>query len=131
MTPDDMLEGRVAIQKDLNRLEMWVHANLMKFKKDKCKVLHLGHGHPQNRCRLSGEWVKNSPAENALGMLMGEDQDVSHRCVLAAQKVNHILGFIRRSMSSRSREGILLFYSAVVRPHLQCCICPIASQTCL
>ena len=47
MTPDDMLEGRVAIQKDLNRLEMWVHANLMKFKKEKCKVLHLGHGNPK------------------------------------------------------------------------------------
>ena len=35
MTPDDMLEGRVAIQKDLNRLERWAYDILMKFSKAK------------------------------------------------------------------------------------------------
>jgi len=56
MTPDDMLEGRVAIQKDLNRLEMWVHANLMKFSKAKYKVLYLGRGNPKHRYGMGGEW---------------------------------------------------------------------------
>ncbi len=38
----DTLEGRVAIQTDLGRLEEWVLVNLVQFKKVKCKVLHLG-----------------------------------------------------------------------------------------
>jgi len=49
----DMLEGRDAIQMDLDRLQRWVHANLMKFKKANCKVLHLDWGNPKNRYRLN------------------------------------------------------------------------------
>lgn len=41
----DTKEGRDVIQKNLDRLEKWVH---MKFK---CKVLHLGQGNPTQEYR--------------------------------------------------------------------------------
>ena len=45
----DMLEGRYAIQSDLDRLESCAHANLMKFNKVVWEVLHLGWGNLKHR----------------------------------------------------------------------------------
>jgi len=72
--------------------------------------------------RLGGEWLKSSPKEKDLGVLVDEKPNMSRQCALAAQKANHILGCITRSVASRAREGILPLYSALMRPHLEFCI---------
>ena len=41
---------------------------------------------------------------------------------IAAQKANYILHCIKRSVTRRSREVILLLYSELVRPQLKYCI---------
>ena len=53
---------------------------------------------------------------------MDEKLGKSWQCVLTAQKANCILSCIKSSVVSRSREGILPFCSALVRPHLEYCI---------
>ena len=48
----DALERKVAIQRDLDRLDRWAHNNLVNFNKAKCKVLYLGWGNLKQRYRL-------------------------------------------------------------------------------
>jgi len=58
---DDMLKGRDAIQRDLDRFERWAPVNHMEFSKAKCKVLHLGQGNPQGQIQAGWRMDGDQP----------------------------------------------------------------------
>ena len=53
---------------------------------------------------------------------MNTKLNMSEQCSPVAKAANGILGCIRKSTTSRSREVILPFYSALVMPRLEYCV---------
>ncbi|KAJ7400650.1 hypothetical protein BTVI_103420 [Pitangus sulphuratus] len=110
------LEGRDAIQRDLDSLERWAYINFMKFNKVKCKVLHVGWGNHKNKYRLGREWIESKSEEKDL-MLFDKKLDIT-------QKARNTLGCIKTGIACRLREVILPLYSTLVRLRLEYCVCP-------
>ncbi|KAK4811079.1 hypothetical protein QYF61_016365 [Mycteria americana] len=100
----DSLEGREALQRVLDRLEHWAIISDMKFNKNKCWILHLGQSNAGRKNRLGEEWLERGPAERDLGVLVDSRLNRSQQCALTAKRANCILGCIKHSITSWSKE---------------------------
>ncbi|RMC05466.1 hypothetical protein DUI87_18659 [Hirundo rustica rustica] len=112
----DLLRSKKVLQRNLNRHDLCAEDNIMRTKR-KCWVLHLSPRNPMKPDKLGEEWLKSCSAERDMGVL-----SMSQQCAQAAKKINGILASMKNSVASRTRAVITLLHSALVRPHLECCV---------
>ena len=76
------------------------HQRDWRINNSKCKVLNLGQGNPHYQYKLGDGRIEHSPAEKDLGVLVDGKLNMSQQRALTDQKVNSILGCIKRSVAS-------------------------------
>ncbi|KAK4829956.1 hypothetical protein QYF61_008087 [Mycteria americana] len=118
----DSHEGRESLQRDLDRLQSWAITNHMKFNKTQCWILHLRQGNPGYKYKLGDERLESSPVERDLGVWVDGKLNMSQQRALAAKMANRVLGCIKHSIASWSREVILPLCTVLVWPHLKYCV---------
>ncbi|KAJ7397012.1 hypothetical protein BTVI_139523 [Pitangus sulphuratus] len=95
----------------------------MRFNNTKCWVLQFGHNDPKQCNRLSTEWLESSQAEKDLGVLTDSSchTEAEHEPTVCpgGQEDQWHSG---NSVANKISEVILPLYSALVRPHLECCV---------
>lgn len=95
-----------------------VNSNLIKFNQENCHILHPEMNKPKYQVHVEAKWLERSFAGKALGVLVDNKVTMSQHGDLAA-KINSLQSCIRKSISSRLMEVILLS-AALMRSHLQC-----------
>jgi len=92
----------------------------MTISKGKCQVLDVGWnrlGQPFSVANC----LESSFLERDLGILVDLRLNMWQQYAAMA-KTNRVLGSIHKSIASRSEEVILLFYSTLRKPQLECCV---------
>ncbi|KAK4830716.1 hypothetical protein QYF61_012976 [Mycteria americana] len=117
--------GPVLFDIFINDLDARVECTVSKFA-DNTKL--EGQINARHKYKLGEEWLESSPAERDPGVLVDSRLNMRQQRALAAKRANPILGCIKHSITSRSKEVIIPLYSVLVRPHLEYCVQFLAPQ---
>src|SRR6266516_5871805 len=118
----ETLEDRLSMQKDLDILGDWAIKNKMPFNVSKCKVMHLGKKNVKYEYRIMDQEIPITSEEKDLGVFFSDTFKPSFNCDKVSKTANKIIEMMRRNISNRSSEAMLILYKTLVRLVLDYCV---------
>lgn len=82
----DRLDLCAASQKHMDRQENQAHRNLIKFKRGKCKTLHLWSNKPLQQHMLGIDLLESRSAEQNLEILVDSKLTMNYKCSAMVQE---------------------------------------------
>ena len=106
-------ESYQALQRDLEKLDIWSNRGLLKFNPEKCTTMHLGHRNPKYVYQLDNEDLKETSLEKDLGVHISSDLKPEKHISSIASKGNKMVGLFKRNFGDLDIESCktLLFVS--------------------
>jgi len=104
-----------SMKEDLIKLWEWSDKNSMPFNVSKCKVMHIGRKNSREKYQLKGQQISETKEEKDLGVVFTENFKPSVNCSKASKAENKIIGLIRRNISNKTAEGMVILYKTLVR----------------
>ena len=111
--------ARQQLQEDLHEIGNWSTLWQLPFNVDKCRVLHLGPGNPHSNYDMSGHILSSTKSEKDLGVLVDSSLNFHSQTSAAVAKANKLLGIIKKSFASLSKELLPPLFKTLIRPHLK------------
>ncbi|PKU46420.1 hypothetical protein llap_3269 [Limosa lapponica baueri] len=78
----------------------------------------IGRNNPIHQYKLGADLLEGSSVDRDLGVLVDNKLTMRQQCALVPKKANGLLGCMKKSMASRSREVILLLYFGLALQNL-------------
>ena len=120
--PINNIQDAIALQEDINDMELWSDIWLLNFHPDKCHVLTVGkhqnivHAHNYT---LNGVELEHVFEEKDLGVIVDSNLKFEEHLTEKAKKANIISGLIQRSFSHLDGKVFKTLFTSFVRPHLE------------
>ena len=93
----------IKLQEDVSKLESWALAWQMKFKVDKCTVMHIGSGNKKCSYQLGISVLEFTDIQKDLRIWKSNDLKFEFHTLEAYKKANKMLGMIKRTVVHKDK----------------------------
>ena len=111
------------LQNAINEMFAWTEKWLLKFNKDKCKILHLGNKNPKNDYFIGPEGqqipLEKTNLEKDLGVYVDENLNFKEHIKTTVKKSNYACYKILKNFTYREDKILVPLFKALVRPILE------------
>jgi len=106
-----------ALQLDLNRLSDWANKWQLCFNPEKCEVMHATHSRDRSKpSYFLGVQLKSVESVKDLGVTIHYDLSWGKHVSYIVNKVNKVLGAIKRSLGNNNWYVFSCLFNSLVRP---------------